>query len=90
MEVSILKSIKERVQKKDIWAEIRAIHFIRGKVLHRAEPVEIDNAKFALNVLKELLENIFPQFIEHLGFHLHNGFNMCSDFHKTTNNKDNW
>jgi hypothetical protein len=65
--------------KKTLWEEISEIQTARNAILHRAEKGSPAIAQLALAVASEIIDHIFPDIVEGMGFHLHDGYQICSD-----------
>jgi hypothetical protein len=75
-----LNTYKRSGGSKTLWEEINEIQKIRNEIMHRAEKASKINADLALGVASEIIENIFPSVISKMGFHLHDGYRLCSDW----------
>ncbi len=82
-----LNTFKRSGSSKTLWEEIKEIQKIRNKIMHRAEKASEQNADLALRVASEIIDNIFPEVVLKMGFHLHDDYRICSDWqceHKGT------
>lgn len=61
-----------------IWEEIKAIQSARDKMVHRADLPNHSLCATAYRVNEEILYTIFPSVMVHLGYHLHQDFQICS------------
>jgi hypothetical protein len=62
-----------------LWEEIVRIQNRRDNIMHRAEIVTSDEAEHAVLVATAVMEELYPTFAKSLGYHLHDGFRLCSD-----------
>jgi hypothetical protein len=74
-----LNTFKRSGSSKTLWEEIKEIQKIRNRILHRTEIASEKNADLALGVASEIIENIFPEVVVRMGFHLHEGYRICSE-----------
>ena len=75
-----LNTFKRPGSSKTLWEEINEIQKIRNAIMHRAEKASEQNADLALGVASEIVDNIFPEVVVKMGFHLHDGYRICSDW----------
>src|SRR4030067_923785 len=75
-----LNTFKRTGSNKTLWEEINDIQKIRNAIMHRAEKSAQQNADLALEVASEIIDNIFPAVVGKMGFHLHDGYRICSDW----------
>ena len=61
-----LNTLKRTKSSKLLWDEMKNVQNRRNQVIHRAENVDISESKQALSIAKYILENIFPNLVEHL------------------------
>lgn len=64
---------------KNLWLEISEIQTVRNAIMHRAEKASPEMARLALAVASEIIDSIFPDIVMGMGFHLHDGYQICSD-----------
>lgn len=64
---------------KALWEEIVQIQKRRDLIVHRAEVASKDEAEMAITVAAAVTEELFPSLAKSLGYHLHDGFRLCSD-----------
>jgi len=64
-----------------LWEEIQGNIRLRNAVLHRCAEVSPEEAAKALAVASEVIEVLFARTIEGLGFHLHDGYRVCQEYH---------
>ena len=64
---------------KTLWWEISEIQTARNAIMHRAEKGSPEMAQLALAVASEIIDHIFPDIVGRMGFHLHDGYRICSD-----------
>ena len=62
-----------------LWKEIDQVQDHRNGIMHRAEVATKAEAEQAINVAGAVIEELFPTFAKSLGYHLHDGFRLCSD-----------
>ncbi|MBI2470034.1 MAG: hypothetical protein HYV59_02155 [Planctomycetes bacterium] len=82
-----LNTFKRSGSTKTLWEEINEVQKIRNTIMHRAEKASEQNADLALGVSSEIIDRIFPEVVVKMGFHLHDGYRICSDWkckHKGT------
>lgn len=65
--------------KKTLWEEISEIQTARNAIMHRAEKGSPEMDQLALAVASEIIDHIFPDIVEGMGFHLHDGYRICSN-----------
>ncbi|HAL44342.1 MAG TPA: hypothetical protein DCP47_00225 [Phycisphaerales bacterium] len=75
-----LNTFKRIGANKTLWEEINEIQKIRNLIMHRAEKATTQSADLALAVASEIIDHIFPSVIIKMGFHLHDGYRICSDW----------
>lgn len=75
-----LNTFKRSGSNKTLWEEINEIQKIRNATMHRAEKASAQNADLALSVASEIIDNLFPEVVVKMGFHLHDGYLICSDW----------
>jgi len=66
-----LDILKRPRSPKLLWDEMKNVQKRRNQVVHRAESVNINESKQALNVAAYVLENIFPNLVEYIKLHIH-------------------
>ena len=75
-----LLSYKRTGSAKNIWEEIKAIRTKRNRIVHAAQTASEEETALALSVASNVIETLFPSVISKMGFHLHDGFKICSDW----------
>lgn len=75
-----LNTFKRAESGKTLWEELKEVQKIRNSIMHRADKASQEKADLALEVASEILENIFPNVVAQMGFHLHDGYRICSDW----------
>ena len=75
-----LNTFKRSGSTDTLWEEINEVQKIRNLVIHRAEKTSTNNADLALSVASEIIERIFPEVVVKMGFHLHDGYRICSNW----------
>jgi len=66
-----LNSLKRTNSPKLLWTEMKDVQKRRNKVMHRAENIDINESKKALNIAKYILKNIFPKLVTHLELNIY-------------------
>lgn len=61
-----------------LWEETHAVQVKRSQIMHRAEEADTADAALAIAVGESVLEQIFPEVVKNLGFHLHE-MRVCGD-----------
>ena len=61
-----LNALKRAKSSKLLWTEMKNVQKRRNQVIHRAENVDTNESKQALSIATYILENIFPNLVEHL------------------------
>jgi len=74
-----LTTLKIQGSNKNFWNEIKDIQKIRNDIIHKAEKASKNNANLALSIASEILEKIFPEVMNKMGFHLHENYKICSE-----------
>ena len=74
-----LTSYRRKGCARMIWDELVDVQKTRDRVMHRAETVTLAEASLAVEVAAAVTEELFPAFTKTLGYHLHDGFRLCSD-----------
>lgn len=74
-----LKTYRRTGGPKPLWQEVVEIQGRRNHVMHRADVVAKAEAEQATIVATAVMEELFPAFAKSLGYHLHDGFRLCSD-----------
>lgn len=75
-----LNTFKRAESSKTLWEELKEVQKIRNSIMHRADKASQESADLALDVASEILEKIFPEVVTRMGFHLHDGYRICSDW----------
>lgn len=75
-----LNTFKRAESSKTLWEERKRVQDIRNSIMHRANKASQEDADLALDVASEILEKIFPEVVTRMGFHLHDGYQICSDW----------
>lgn len=63
-----------------LWEEIGTVQKIRNKIMHRGETANPENTQLAICVAETLIETIFPQLMNEMGFHLHDDYRICNNW----------
>ena len=74
-----LLSYKRTGSGKNIWEEIKTIRTKRNHIVHAAKIASEEETDLALSVACNVIETLFPSVITKMGFHLHDGYKICSD-----------
>lgn len=74
-----LDTFRRSGSQKTLWEEISEIQTTRNAIMHRAEKGSPEMARLSLAVASEIIDHIFPDIVEGMGFHLHDGYQICSD-----------
>jgi hypothetical protein len=75
-----LLSYKRTGSGKNIWEEIKTIRTKRNHIVHAAQIASEEETALALSVACNVIETLFPSVITKMGFHLHDGYKICSDW----------
>jgi hypothetical protein len=65
---------------KALWQETIEVQRRRDQIMHRADTASRDEAQQAIAVATAVTEELFPSFARSLGYHLHDGFRLCSEW----------
>jgi hypothetical protein len=60
--------------------EIDDLQGKRNKIIHNGDTGDKDEAEKAIAVASELMETLFPALVGKLGFHIHDGFRLCTNW----------
>jgi len=79
-----IKKYRRSGSSRTLWNEItdkkKGIRRKRNRIMHYAEEVTQRDAEEALSIASSVLDELFPTLIDKLGFHLHEGWRVCSDW----------
>ena len=75
-----LLSYKRMGSGKNIWEEMKVIRTKRNRIVHAAQIASEEETILALSVASNVIETLFHTVITRMGFHLHEGFKICTDW----------
>jgi len=75
-----LMTFRRTGSSKPLWEEILEVQRRRDHLMHRAEVAARDDAEHSVVVAAAVTEELFPAFAKSLGYHLHDGFRLCSEW----------
>ena len=75
-----LLSYKRSGSSKNIWDEMKTVRTKRNRIVHAAQVVSEEETALALSVASTVIETLFPSVIAKMGFHLHDGHRICTDW----------
>lgn len=75
-----LLSYKRPNSSKNIWEEIKIVQTKRNSIVHTAQVVSETESTLALSVASTIIETLFPSVVTKMGFHLHEGYRICTNW----------